>query len=137
MARYIAIIDYDADTKKYGAYFPDAPGCTAMGATEEQVVADATDALADWAGDVAADGNDLPTPRTYAQLLKSREFPELGKGGMVATIPLVLELGRLSRANISMDAGILAAIDEEAARRGVTRSSFLASAAREKIKAGV
>lgn len=136
MARYIAIIDYDTATKKYGAYFPDAPGCTAMGTTEEETVANATDALGEWAMDVVGDGDDLPAPRTYAQLLKSKEFPELGKGGMIATIPLVLEQGRLTRANVSMDAGVLAAIDEEAARRGVTRSSFLASAAREKIKSG-
>jgi predicted RNase H-like HicB family nuclease len=134
MARYIAIIDHAEGA--YGAYFPDAPGCTAMGATEEEVVANAIDALSEWAADEIAEGRDLGTPRSYAQLLRSKEFSELGRGGMIATVPLIIETGKATRANVSMDAGILAAIDEEAARRGLTRSSFLASAAREKIKAG-
>jgi Ribbon-helix-helix protein, copG family len=37
------------------------------------------------------------------------------------------------KANISLDAGLLEAIDEEAERRGITRSGFLASAARYQI----
>jgi len=36
---------------------------------------------------------------------------------------------------VTFDAGLLAAIDEAAARRGLTRSAFLANAAREKIEA--
>ena len=55
---------------------------------------------------------------------------------MVAWVPLVVDTGKLVRANISLDAGLLASIDEAAARRGVTRSAFLVSAARDKIKAG-
>jgi predicted RNase H-like HicB family nuclease len=132
MARYIAVIDY-ADGA-YGAYFPDAEGCTAMGATEEEVVRNATEALAEWAADAVADGLRLPTPRSYAELLKSRQF-DLGKGGLIATIPLILETGKVTRANISIDAGLLTSIDEAAGRLGVTRSAFLAAAARDKIGA--
>jgi metal-responsive CopG/Arc/MetJ family transcriptional regulator len=46
---------------------------------------------------------------------------------------LLIESGRSVKANISLDRGLLDAIDEAAKRVGVTRSSFLASAAREKI----
>lgn len=134
MARYIAIIDY-ADGM-YGAHFPDAPGCTAMGASEEEAIGNAVDALSEWAAEEYGSGRALAQPRSYAQLLKSGDYPELGKGGLIATIPLILESGKPTRANISMDTGILAAIDDEAARRGITRSAFLASAAREKIKEG-
>lgn len=67
-------------------------------------------------------------------MLKSKEFDDLGQTSPIATIPLILETGRLTRANISLDDGILAAIDAEAERRGVTRSAFLRSAARDKIK---
>ena len=44
-----------------------------------------------------------------------------------------IRAGRL-RQIFSLDAGLLAAIDEAAAARGLTRSAFLASAAREKIE---
>jgi len=38
------------------------------------------------------------------------------------------------KANISLDAGLLEAIDEEAERRGLTRSALLTSAALDKIE---
>jgi hypothetical protein len=43
-------------------------------------------------------------------------------------------ISRIHDFTISLDSGLLAAIDEAAAR-GLTRSAFLASAAREKIAA--
>jgi metal-responsive CopG/Arc/MetJ family transcriptional regulator len=48
-------------------------------------------------------------------------------------IPLLLDAGRTVRANLTLDAGLLEAIDEAASQRGITRSAFLASAARDKI----
>jgi hypothetical protein len=50
-------------------------------------------------------------------------------------LPLVLEKGRPVKANLSLDAGLLAAVDEGAAVCGLTRSAFLAGAARDKIRA--
>lgn len=131
MARYIAIIDYDDGM--YGAHFPDAPGCTAMGETEDEVIGNATDALSEWALDELADGRDLPAARSFAQLLKVGDY-ESSLGAMVTTIPLILETGKVTRANISIDAGLLTEIDRAANRAGITRSAFLASAARDRIK---
>lgn len=131
MSRYIAVIEYDETEQVYGAYFPDAPGCTAMGVSEEEVVDNAIDALSEWMSDLIADGNTIPTPRSYMQI---RADGDLGKDSMIATLPLLRETGKVVRANISMDAGLLETIDEAAGRIGVTRSAFLASAARDKIK---
>ena len=44
-----------------------------------------------------------------------------------------MTIGRSVKANISLDRGLLDAIDAAAKRVGVTRSGFLASAARDKI----
>jgi hypothetical protein len=49
-------------------------------------------------------------------------------------IPLVIDSGQPARANLSIDSGLLEAIDAAAAEAGVTRSKFLSSAAREKIE---
>jgi predicted RNase H-like HicB family nuclease len=133
MARYLAIID-ESDGQ-FGVIFPDAPGCTAMGRTQEEAIDNAIDALAEWAADEAADGRPIRKPRSYLQVLKSGEYLQLGSGALVATLPLLRESGKLAKANISMDAGLLASIDEAAAARGLTRSSVLASAARDKLKA--
>ena len=58
----------------------------------------------------------------------------LAQGAVLAFVPLLRDAGQPAKANLSLDAGLLAAIDEAAAARGLTRSAFLASAAREKIE---
>jgi len=55
------------------------------------------------------------------------------QGAVLASVPLIKDTGRAVRVNVSLDAGTLAAIDAAASARGLTRSAFLASAAREKI----
>ena len=74
---------------------------------------------------------ELPKARTVSEVLASAE---IGPGETAILIPLVLDAGRTIRANLTFDAGLLAAIDDEATRRGLTRSAFLASAAREKLE---
>ena len=134
MARYVALIDGEAGA--YGVVFPDAPGCTAMGASQDEALNDAADALAEWIADELADGRPAPEPRSAEVLLKERDVAAAIKSGAVlASVPLLLDTGRLARANISLDSGLLAQIDEAARQRGVTRSAFLAAAARDKIKA--
>lgn len=134
MARYVALIDGEAGA--YGVVFPDAPGCAAMGTTQDDALSDAADALAEWIADELADGREAPEPRSAEVLLKDREVAiAIKSGAVLASVPLLLDTGKLARANISLDSGLLAQIDEAARQRGVTRSAFLAAAARDKIKA--
>jgi predicted RNase H-like HicB family nuclease len=134
MPRYVALID--GKPGAYGVGFPDLPGCTAMGKTVEEALANAVDALADWASDARAAGA-LPKPRPATELRRRRDVRDaLSGGAALALVPLILETGRSAKANLSIDDGLLAAIDEAARLRGVTRSAFLAAAAREKIAAG-
>jgi predicted RNase H-like HicB family nuclease len=133
MARYIGMIDGKAGG--YGLIFPDAPGCTAMGLTVEEAVQHGAEALADWMGYELAEGRKLPKARSVEQLRKDPEVKgDLANGSMFVSIPLLIDSGRSARANISIDAGLLEAIDESARRQGVTRSAFLAAAARDRIK---
>ena len=55
-------------------------------------------------------------------------------GATIAFVPLILDKGSPRRINVSLDVGLLRAIDEEAKRRGMTRSAFLSSAARNEIE---
>ena len=132
MARFAALID--GEPGAFGVVFPDCPGCTAMGATLDEALAAAGEALADWAADVAGARGALPQPRSVAALRVDPEVrAALAEGAALAVVPLILEAGRPVKANLSLDAGLLAAIDEAAAARGLTRSAFLASAARAKL----
>ena len=78
----------------------------------------------------AAKGIALKPPRRVQAVIadKTSGF-DAAAGESIVMVPLILDRGRPVKANISLDAGLLEAIDDEAVRRGLTRSGFLASAA--------
>lgn len=133
MSRYVAVVD--GVPGAYGVVVPDLPGCTSGGATIDDALRNAVEAVMLWVEDARADGEKIPKPRPAEKL---RGDPDIGvalaEGGVLAYVPLVLDAARPVKANLSLDAGLLSAIDEAAQRRGLTRSAFLASAAREKIE---
>lgn len=131
MTHYVGILDGANDV--WGVRVPDLPGCHGGGASPEEAIADATAAMREWAEARMAKHLQLPGPRTVAELLQQDEI-DSAAGESAVMIPVLIDSGRPVRANLSLDAGLLAAIDEEASRRGLTRSAFIASAAREKIE---
>lgn len=133
MARYVAI--FEGEEGCYGIAFPDLPGCVAMGHSADEAWENAIEVLADWVSEMGGP-EAVPAPRPISAFRDDPEVAEaLASGAVLIAIPLLIESGRSVRANISMDQGILAAIDAAAAERGLTRSAFLASAAIEKIRA--
>jgi predicted RNase H-like HicB family nuclease len=116
---------------------PDLPGCTSGGTTIDEALRNAVEAVRLWAEDALADGETLPKPRDVETLRNDPEVAgEIREGAVLAYVPLILESGRPAKANLSLDSGLLSAIDEAAASRGLTRSAFLVSAARDKIASG-
>ena len=133
MSRYVALVD--GKPGAYGVVVPDLPGCTSGGTTIDDALRNAIEAVTLWVEDARADGEKIPPPRTAEKLRSDPEVAAaLVDGGVLAYVPLVLDAARPVKANLSLDAGLLNAIDEAAERRGLTRSAFLASAAREKIE---
>jgi len=134
MNYYVGILDGFGDV--WGVRIPDCPGCHGGGATPEAAITDAISALREWAAEILTDGAPLPKARSMADILADPESrPDITTGESSVLIPLMLDAGRTVRANVTFDAGLLEAIDAEAERRGLTRSAFLASAARDKIEA--
>ncbi|TIL59707.1 MAG: ribbon-helix-helix protein, CopG family [Mesorhizobium sp.] len=131
MTHYVGILDGADDV--WGVRVPDLPGCHAGGASPEEAIADATSAVREWAEARMAKHLPLPDARTVADLLQLGGIDSAG-GESAVMIAVLIDSGRPVRANLSLDAGLLAAIDAEASRRGLTRSAFIASAAREKIE---
>lgn len=131
MTHYVGILDGADDV--WGVRVPDLPGCHGGGASPDEAIADATSAVREWAGARMAKHLPLPDARTVADLLRLGEI-DSAAGESAVMIPVLIDSGRPVRANLSLDAGLLAAIDAEASRRGLSRSAFIASAAREKIE---
>lgn len=135
MARYVALVDGKAGA--YGVTVPDFPGCTSGGSTTDEALRNAVEAMRLWAEDAIADREELPRPRSAETLRADPEIADaIAHGAALAIVPLLLDTGRSAKANLSIDAGLLAAIDEAAKARGLTRSAFLATLAREKIESG-
>jgi hypothetical protein len=108
-----------------------------MGRSVDEAIRNAGEALAEWASDERAAGRAIPAPRSVEAARGDPDIAEaLAEGAVLALATLVLDTGKPARANVSLDSGLLAAIDEAARENGVTRSAFLAAAAREKIASG-
>ena len=99
-------------------------------------MADAISAARDWAEHQAGKGIVLRKPRSMSAIIADPDVEFNPATEWCVTIPVFLDRGRAVKANLSIDAGMLAAIDAEAARRGLTRSAFLVSAALDKIERG-
>ena len=132
MAQYVGILD--GGGKVWGVRIPDFPGCHGGGSTPEAALADAISALREFAARQIAAGVSIVPPRTMQEIVQdpAAEFDPAAE--ILVSVPLLLDRGRPVKANISLDAGLLEAIDEEAERRGLTRSAFLSSAALDKIE---
>ena len=122
--RYTVLIDGKAGA--YGVVFPDLPGCVAMGKTIEAALANAADALRDWVDLTEHHGEALEPPRPLEKLRRDPEVATaLAAGATLASVPLIRETGKPVKANLSLDSGVLAAIDAAAERHKLTRSGMV------------
>lgn len=128
MRYYVAVV-YKQDGSSYGMSFPDLPGCFSSSPSWQGVPAAASEAIELW----LEDQEDAPP----SPLEEIKERPEvqnsLSRGGVLALIPYIPADTALERVNISIERGLLRSIDQVAKARGITRSGFLASAARREL----
>lgn len=126
MKYFYAIMHKDADSA-YGVSFPDLPGCFSASDNEGEVLRNASEALDLWFDDQAF----IEPSRLDQVRMKAAE--ELGQGGTLIAVPYIRNDHRVARVNLSLERGILDAIDKAATERRLTRSAFLAQAARNEI----
>jgi predicted RNase H-like HicB family nuclease len=131
MLSYAAVVEQEGDSA-YGLTFPDLPGCFAAADSWEEIPAKAGEALDLWFEDAE--------PVAGRPFDAVREMPEvkaaLAAGAVLMVVPYIPADGVQVRANISLERGLLRAIDEVAKARKMSRSAFLASLARREISGG-
>lgn len=130
--RYVAFIHKEPGSL-YGVSFPDLPGCISAGPTADAALHNAVEALAGHVAAMKADGDPIPDPQALDDILADDDLLEDREGATFALIPLILDRGSSVRVNVSIDAGLLEALDVAARDRGMTRSAFIASAVRNEI----
>jgi|APFEC2959095171_1045051.scaffolds.fasta_scaffold04339_3 predicted RNase H-like HicB family nuclease len=131
---YVALMHKDPDSA-YGVSFPDLPGCYSAGDTVEEATRNATEGLGAFVRWMEADGDIVPAPRPPDQIMADPALAEDRRGAVLVLIPLVRDLGSTTRINVSLDLGLLEAIDAAAKHRKQTRSAFIASAVRKELAA--
>ncbi|MFP5509283.1 MAG: type II toxin-antitoxin system HicB family antitoxin [Alphaproteobacteria bacterium] len=128
MRYYTALVHQNGDSA-HGLTFPDLPGCFAAADSWDDISAAATEALDLWFADMPdVVPASLDTIRRMPKVIEA-----MAAGAVLLPVPYIPADNALERVNISMERGLLRAIDETAKARGMTRSAFLASSARREL----
>lgn len=97
-----------------------------MGSTIDEALVNAGEAMRDWADATEELGQPISPPRTTEALRRDPDVAAaLAEGAVLASVPMIRESGRPVKANLSLDSAVLAAIDAEAKRKGLTRSALV------------
>ena len=127
MQYFYAVVHKDSDSA-FGVEFPDLPGCFSAADRIEDLLPNACEALELWFDDA-----EEVEPRRIDEI-REVVAGDLAAGAFILAVPRIKRAGKLVRANISLDRGMLDAIDRAAAERHLTRSAFLSDAARNEIE---
>lgn len=124
IAIYPAIVERTADG--FSVFFPDLPGCTSAGVTVQQAALNSEEALAGHLLVSAQYGDEVSDPTSLDELESDPDIYEVARILVRAERP-----GKSIRLNITLDEGLVAAID----RVAKNRSGFIAEAARHQLAA--
>jgi predicted RNase H-like HicB family nuclease len=130
VARYIALIRKEPETA-FGVSFPDLPGCVTAGSSLDEALAMAREALELHLEGLAAEGYEIPAARTLEAIMADRENVD----AVAAVVEAATPRPPVERLNITLDQRLREAIDERARAEGMTRSGWIAAAARRAIEA--
>jgi predicted RNase H-like HicB family nuclease len=124
---YTAVVERAADG--FCVFFPDLPGCTSAGDSVDEALANATEALALHLELTLEHGEPVPEPTPFDRIAVDPGLEEAGRALLPVDVPT-----RAQRVNITMDEALLGRVDRAAAQAGLTRSGFLAEAARRLLR---
>ncbi len=130
--KFIVAIEPGTDATAFGVVVPDLPGCFSAGATLDEAVDNAREAIDLWCETVIEDGGDVPVAKTLA--VHQADADSAGWIWAVVEVPVERYYGSAEKLNITLPRLLLAKIDEYALAYGETRSGFLAEAARNAMR---
>jgi predicted RNase H-like HicB family nuclease len=128
MPHYFALVHKDAESA-FGVEFPDLPGCFSAADSFDEVLPNAIEAVELYLEDMA----EAPPPQPLEQV-RERYAAELSQGAFLLPVPVIQRDTAVERINVSLERGMLRAIDEAAALRRLSRSAFIAQAAANEIR---
>ncbi len=131
---YPMTAEWDEKARAWSLLSPDFPEAASVATQRDEIGEQASDAL--WSAIEARreDNEALPEPNAEPWLLtKDWRFPTQSMLFFVP-VPAAPPAAEPVRVNVSLDRLLLDRIDREAARRDMTRSGFLATAAKQSLR---
>ena len=108
MSRIVTLVH--EENGRFGASFPDLPGCTTVAGDADTLIRKAAEVVAFHVGGLVEDGLELPPFRSLAELRADPAFGEDSEGAMIALLDVDLPT-RSVRVNITVDENVLKRID--------------------------
>ena len=130
MRQYIPLIHKEPDSQ-FGVSFPDLPGCVTAGATLDEARDMAAEALALHLDGLAEDDEPIPKSSTLEAVMAD----PANRDGVAILVAAPARAAKAVRINITLPEDVLQAIDRHAEANGLSRSGFLAVAARKALAA--
>jgi len=126
---YIALIHKETGSD-YGVSFPDFPGLATAGRSLDEARSLAEEALGFHVEGLTEDGEPVPEPSALDVVMADPE----NRDGVVTLISLKSLARRAVRVNVTLPEDVLADIDRYAENHGLSRSGFLARAAKRALE---
>ncbi|MBE2225020.1 MAG: type II toxin-antitoxin system HicB family antitoxin [Anaerolineae bacterium] len=130
--RYPVILHKDIDSD-YGVTVPDLPGCFSAGATIDEALVEAVEAIECHIEGLLLDQEPVPVPNSIEYHQSNPDFAD----GIWALVSVDLSKlsGKSKRVNITVPERLLTIMDQYATDHGETRSGLIAQATIEYIAA--
>ena len=122
------VVLHSDDGVRYGVTVPDLPGCFSTGDTFDEALASVLEAIDLHLEGINEDGGAIPVPRAISEHYVNPDYAD----GVWAVVDVDMSRfdGRAEKINITVPRNLLVRIDAYAKSHGITRSGFLADAAR-------
>ncbi|WP_284777298.1 type II toxin-antitoxin system HicB family antitoxin [Agrobacterium sp. lyk4-40-TYG-31] len=128
MRNYIGLIHKDADSD-FGVSFPDFAGVVTAGSDLDDARQMAEEALTLHVEGMVEDGEAIPEPSSLDTIMADPD----NRDAVAILVSLKIESKKAIRLNITLPEDVLKEIDTYAQAHGLTRSGFLARAAKHEI----
>ena len=128
MRNYIGLIHKDADSD-FGVSFPDFAGVVTAGSDLDDARQMAEEALTLHVEGMVEDGEAIPEPSSLDATMADPD----NRDAVAILVSLKIESKKAIRLNITLPEDVLKEIDTYAQAHGLTRSGFLARAAKHEI----
>ncbi len=133
--RYPAVMGYDDETKMFYLLWPDLPGCTTTGKTEDEALKNAAEAMSLHLWGMEVDGDEIPAP-TPLHRLDLGEYVEEGEKIVAVLVEVWMPSfrERMETKAVNRTVTLPGWLDSQAKRAALNYSQILQDGIMERLK---